>query len=86
MLPSAWMFCISTASYNSLNKANDLPLVLDNPVLLFHNFNYKSEDNFYVSTPLPSEYYFRTQNLFNEWANPIILPNNSPELFLECNH
>lgn len=84
MLSSAWLFCISTASYNLLNKAKDLP-VINNPMLLFDNFSYKSEDNFYVSTPFPGEYYFKTQNHFNVWSS-LIMRKNSPEQLLECNH
>jgi len=62
MLSSAWLFCISTTSYNLLNKATDLPII-SNPVLLFANFSYKSEDSFYVSTTFPSEYYFKSKKI-----------------------
>jgi len=85
MFSSAWLFCISTASYNSLNKAKNL-LDISKQMLLFENFINKSEDNFYVSTPLPCEYYFRTQNFINEWGYLTIQPKNSLELFLEFNH
>ena len=85
MLSSAWLFCISTSSYNSLNKAKDLTFI-SNPMLLFDNFSYKSEDNFYVSTPFPGEYYFKIQNLSIECSGLMMLPKNSQELLLECNH
>jgi len=39
-LSSAWLFSISKASYNLLNKAKDLP-VISNLVLFFDNFSYK---------------------------------------------
>jgi len=85
MLSSAWLFCLSKASYKLLNKAKDLP-VISNPVSLFDNFSNKSEDNFFVSSPFPCEYNFKTQDLYNKWSGLIMLPKNSPELLLECNH
>jgi hypothetical protein len=84
MLSSAWLFCISTASYNLLNKAKDLP-VINNPVLLFDNFSYKSEDSFYFSTSFLGEYYFKIQNLSIECSGIMMLRKNSQERLLECN-
>ena len=73
MLSSAWLFCISTASYNLLNKAKDLP-VISNLVLFFDNFSYKRENDFYVSTPLSGEYNFKTQNIFKVCSALIMQP------------
>lgn len=85
MLLSAWLSCISTVSYNLLNKAKDLS-VISNPILLFDNFSYKNEDSFYFSTPFLCDLYFKIQNLSIKCFGLTMLRKNSPERLLECNH
>lgn len=57
----------SFTSCSSIKKGNDLPVV-GKSVALFDYFNYKGEDDVYISNPLPGDDYF---------YNPI-LPDGIP--------
>ena len=54
VLLSACVLGFYTVSCSSLHKDKGLP-VIGKSVALFDHFNYKGEDDFYVSNPLPSE-------------------------------
>ena len=47
----------SFTSCSSIKKGNDLPVV-GKSVALFDYFNYKGEDDVYISNPLPGDDYF----------------------------
>ena len=63
----------SFTSCSSIKKGNDLPVV-GKSVALFDYFNYKGEDDVYISNPLPGDDYFYNPILPGWYSDPSIAP------------
>ena len=67
------MVGVST-SCNPMKKNQDLPLI-GKSVALFDNFNYKGEDDFYVSNPLSDKKCFYNPILPGWYSDPSVCTN-----------
>ena len=81
VLLSACVLGFYTVSCSSLHKEKGLP-VIGKSVALFDHFNYKGEDDFYVSNPLPSEDSFYNPILPGWYSDPSICTNGEGDYFL----
>lgn len=68
-------------SCSSIKKGNDLPVV-GKSVALFDYFNYKGEDDVYISNPLPGDDYFYNPILPGWYSDPSICTNGEGDYFL----
>lgn len=68
-------------SCNSMKKNQDLP-VIGKSVALFDHFNYKGEDDFYVSNPLPDDVSFYNPVLPGWYSDPSVCTNGEGDYFL----
>lgn len=80
-LLSAFFSGILSTSCSSTKKEGDLPTI-GKSVALFDDFNYKGEDDFYVSNPLPGEDYFYNPILPGWYSDPSICTNGEGDYFL----
>ena len=71
----------SFTSCSSIKKGNDLPVV-GKSVALFDYFNYKGEDDVYISNPLPGDDYFYNPILPGWYSDPSICTNGEGDYFL----
>lgn len=74
------MVGVST-SCNPMKKNQDLPLI-GKSVALFDNFNYKGEDDFYVSNPLSDKKCFYNPILPGWYSDPSVCTNGEGDYFL----
>lgn len=80
ILFSLYMVGVLT-SCNSMKKNQDLPAI-GKSVALFDNFNYKGEDDFYVSNPLPDKECFYNPILPGWYSDPSVCTNGEGDYFL----
>lgn len=68
-------------SCNSMKKNQDIP-VIRKSVALFDYFNYRGEDDFYASNPLPDDASFYNPVLPGWYSDPSICTNGEGDYFL----
>lgn len=71
----------SVTSCGSIKKGNDLPAI-EKSTALFDYFNYKGEDDFYASHPLPDDASFYNPILPGWYSDPCICTNGEGDYFL----
>lgn len=74
-----WSLCFTSCTL--IKKESDFPPV-GKSVALFDYFNYKGEDDIYVSNPLPGEDYFYNPILPGWYSDPSICTNGEGDYFL----